>query len=140
MEFVLETLEARSKIELHAALAPLPELGNNVFGDESDVRRVADKLKGLRIRLGSDECEIGGAVGRGHGDPAAARLNASVENEMEAKLVNIERQAAFQIADVHGKRLETQVGFPAVEANRGVVCPLGRGACHEGHYYMTERI
>ena len=140
MRFVLETLEARGKLELYAALAPVPEFGDDVFGYESDVRSVANELEGLGARLGSDEGEIGGAVGRGDSDPAPPRLDASVENEMEAELVDVEGEAAFQIADIHGEGLQAQIGFPAVEANRGVVCPLGRRTGHEGHYYMTERI
>ena len=140
MRLVLETLEARGKLELYAAFAPVPEFGDDVFGYESDVRSVADELEGLGIRLGSNQGEIGGAVGRGDGDPAPSRLDASVENEMEAKLVDVEGEAAFQIADIYCEGLQAQIGFPAVEANRGVVCPLGRRTGHEGHYYMTERI
>ena len=130
MQFVLEALEARGELKLHAALAPFSEFGDDVFGDKSDVSRMADEFVCFGVWLGGHEREIGSAVGRSDGDPAAARLNAGVENEVETKLVKVEREAALQVADVDSKGLKAKVGVLAVEANRGIVCPLGGRAGH----------
>ena len=130
MDFVLEALEPRSEVELYAAFAPFPEFGDDVFGDESDVSRLADEFHGFRVWLGSYESEIGRAIGRADGYPARTGLDAGVEDKVEAKLIEIESEAAVQVTDINGDGLKTKVGIAAVEANRGAVCPFERRARH----------
>ena len=136
-DLVLEALEARGKLELHAALAPFAEFGDDVFGDEGDVGGMADELESFGVRLRSNQSEVGRAIRRGDRDPPAAGFDAGVKDNVEVKLSEIERKATVQVANVNGDRLEAQVGVLAVEAHSEFVCPSGRGA---GHGSIISRV
>jgi hypothetical protein len=96
---VLDAPEARSVLKANPAHGPLVKFGGDVFGDKDNLGGAADEFVLLGLGLGNDEREDGAAVGRGDGDPAVTGLEAGVEGEMEAELVEIESQAAILIAD-----------------------------------------
>jgi len=121
VNFVFETLEAGGELKEDAALAPFAVLGDDVFCDEGDLGGLADEAVLVGAGLGSDECEIGGAVGRGDGEPAAARLRAGVEDQLETELIEVEGEALLEVADENCDRLEAQVGILTVQTNGGAV-------------------
>jgi len=122
MSALLNAAKAGIALEAHAASGPIAEFGENVFGDEGDRAGVADELelRGIGIRLHEDE--IRRAVGRGHYDKAAINGFAGVESEGEAELVDIEIDAALEVADKKRGGLQAQVRVGAVQANG-----IGRG-------------
>jgi len=113
----LRRLRRGGELEADAALAPFAVLGDDIFGDEGDLGVLADEVELWRAGLRGDEGEVGGAVGRSDGDPAAARLNAGIKDQLEAKLIEVEGQAFLEVANKYRHRLEAQVGVLAVQAN-----------------------
>jgi hypothetical protein len=106
----LDTAEARSVIEADAAEGPLFIFGDDVFGDEDDLRGTADELVLHGIGLGGDEREDGGTVGRGYGYEAFAGLEFDVVGEVEAELVEVEAEAAIEIANENLGGMDAEVG------------------------------
>ena len=123
----LQTLEARSAGKLHAAGAPLAELAHDVFGDEGDVGVAADKLVIGGIALGDGQGEVGFAVGRREDSPGVAGAVAGVEDKLEAEGVDVEVDAAFEVAheDGGGLQAEERRMWRGARGFR-----LFRGACH----------
>ena len=101
--------EARSVIEADAAEGPLFVFRDDIFGDEDDLRGTADELVLDRIWLGGNEGKNGGAVGRSDGDEAFPGLKLNVVGEVEAELVEVEAEAAVEIADEDLSGMDTEV-------------------------------
>jgi hypothetical protein len=118
---VFEAAQAGSLQEMHAALCPFAELGEEIFGNERDMGGTADKFVPFGGGFGGDEREIGGAVGGRNGGPSAAGLNPGVEDQLKAEAVDVEVEAAVEIVDVNADGLQAEVGVDAVEANGGAV-------------------
>jgi hypothetical protein len=95
---VLDAAQARSVIEANTPEGPLFILGDDIFGDEDDLRGTADEFVLERIGFGSDEGKNGGAVGRSYGDQAFAGLELHVVGEVKAELLEVEAEAAIEIA------------------------------------------
>ena len=57
---------------------------------------------------GGDEGEDGGAVGRGDRDPALAGLQAGVDDEPEAELVEVEAEAPVEVAHEDAHRVDAE--------------------------------
>jgi hypothetical protein len=89
-------------MEPHTAVVPELIGGVDVFGEKADLGVASDELVVLCARLGSDEGEDGGAVGRGDGDPAAIEVEARIGDDAEAELVDVKLQALVVVADVDG--------------------------------------
>src|SRR5262249_1584359 len=87
-----------------------------------------------RIRLGRDEGEVRGAVGRRNRGPRTAWLNACFKDKLEAKLIEVKAEAAVQIANENRDGLETQVRILSIQTNSGSVYPFARSAGHAQHY------
>ena len=137
---ILEALQTRREGKAHAARAPFTELGENIFGDKSDLRGPANELVLLGIALRDGERQVRGTVGRRDGYKTAAGkfFIASVEDQLESKLVHVETQAAVQIANVDGYGLKPQIRILAIQANRGAVNPFLRRVCHEQALYARR--
>src|SRR5713226_3388580 len=131
---MLEALQARRKLEANSALAPFAELGEHIFSDEGNLGGPANELALLGVGLRRAQCQVRSAVRRGDGYPAAARLIARVKDQLETELIDVEAQAAVQIAHEDRDGLEAQVRVLAIQANRGPVCPFARSAAHAQHY------
>ena len=97
-------------IEADAAQGPLLIFRDDIFGDEDDLRGTADEFVLHGIGLGSDEREDGGAVGRRYGDEAFAGLELDVVGEVEAELVEVEAEAAIEIAYEDLGGMDAEVG------------------------------
>ena len=107
---VLDAAEARSVIEANTPEGPLSILGNDIFGDEDDLRGTADEFVLERIGFGSDEGKNSGAVRRSDSDQAFAGLELDVVGEVKAELVEVEAEAAIEIAheDLSGMDAEVR--------------------------------
>ena len=105
---VFDPPEPRRADEADALSRPLLEPAGDVGGDENDLRGAADELVFDGPRSWGDEGEDGGAVGRGDGDPALAGLEAGVDDEPEAELVEVEVEAPVEVVheDPHGMDAE----------------------------------
>ena len=97
-------------VEAHAVL--LPELvgGVDVLGDEADLSVAADEPVFVGAGFGSDEREDGLTIRRGDCDPTSVVGESDVGEDAEAKVVDVEIEAAFVIADVDGGFEDAQVG------------------------------
>jgi hypothetical protein len=107
---VLDAPEARRMAKANTAVAPFTKFSGDIFSDKDDVGGASDELVIRRVRLGLNQREHGGAIGRRDGDPALAGVQTGVKREVESKLIEIEAQAAFLIADEHVNRMKLQVG------------------------------
>ena len=63
------------------------KLGSEVFGDKNNLRRPADELVLLRVRLGADKSKDGTAVWRGDGYLAVPGLKLGIKGQVESKLI-----------------------------------------------------
>ena len=106
---ILETPQTRRMTKTNPAFAPFVELGQDVFGNERNLRGPADELVLLGSALGSDQHEHRGTVGRGDGYPAAAGSKLGVEGQIESKLAQIEAQAAILVSDVDVDGVDSEV-------------------------------
>src|SRR5271168_616661 len=134
VDLVLKAFEAGRELEADTALAPFAVFGDDVFGDEGDLRGLADEIALFRAGLGGDECEVGGAIGRGDGDQAAAGLRAGVKDQLEAEEIEVEGEALLEVADENDDRLEAQVRVLAIEANGGIAERFAERIVHGGDY------
>ena len=106
----LDAAQAGGVIEVDAAERPLFVFRDDIFGDEDDLRGTADEFVLHGIGLGGDEREDGRAVGRRDGDQAFAGLELDVVGEMEAELVEVEAEAAVEIADEDLRGMDAEMG------------------------------
>ncbi len=107
----LYSAEAGSMIEADAAEGPLFIFRDDIFGDEDDLRGTANQLVLYRIWLGGNEGKNGGAVGRSDGDEAFPGLKLDVVGEVEAELVEVEAEAAVEVADEDLSGMDAEVGL-----------------------------
>ena len=106
---VLDAPEPRRVLKAHAAVGPFVKFGSDVFSDKNNLCGSADELGLLGLGLGDDERKDGAAIGRSDGDPAVTGLEAGVEGEVEAELIEIKAQAAILIADVDVYAMEAEM-------------------------------
>lgn len=119
-------------MESNATTAPIAELGEYIFGDKGNLCVTANEFELLGGGLRSEQSEVCSAIRRSDDDVRVARLNACVKDQVKAKLVDEEVQAAVQIADKDGDGLKTQVRIIAVQANRGFVKRVAGKIVHGG--------
>src|SRR5216683_3008612 len=65
------------------------------------------------MRTGRDQREHGGAVWRGDGYPTVAGLQAGVNDQVEAELINVEAQAAVEIVNENADGVNAEEGINA---------------------------
>ena len=120
-----------------------PELigGVDVLGEEADLGVAADEAVLIGAGSGCDECEDGLAVGRRDRDPSAVVGGVDVGEDTEAKLVDVEVDAAVDVADVDGGFEDAEVrtlgalraiGAEWFDSGGGGRFEDSRGRGHEG--------
>ena len=107
----LDAAQTGRVVEVNAPEGPFLIFRDDIFGDEDDLGGTADEFVLHRVRFGSDEREDRGAVGRGDGDKAFAGLELLVVGEVEAELVEVEAEAAVEIADEDLGGMDAEVGL-----------------------------
>ena len=87
--------------------------------------------------MGGDEGEGGGAVGRGNRDPALAGLQAGVDDEPEAELVDVEAEAPVEVAHEDAHRVDAEEGPGDTRGEGGSGRRAGRVADHARDYRIA---
>ena len=75
------------------------------------MRGAANKFVLGGLGPGSDEGKDRGAVRRRDGNPTLAGLQPSVNDEVEAELVQIEAEAAIEVANVDANGVDAEEGI-----------------------------
>lgn len=92
-----------------AAFGPFLKFGEDIFGNQDDMRRTADEFVFGSVGLGNDQGEDRGTVGRRDSDEAVAGLKLGVVGEMKAELVDEKADAAVVVADENVDALDAEV-------------------------------
>ena len=94
-------------MEANPPLAPLGELGWDIFAEKEDLSVATNELAFLGAGFGDDERDVRAAICGCDLDPALPRVKAAVHHHAEPQLVQVEAQAAFLIANVNEDDVET---------------------------------
>ena len=117
--FVLDTPKSRSADEAHSIFGPLLKLCGDVRSAEDDLSRPADEFVFESIGLGRDESEDGSSIGRGYGDPTFARLQEGVDDQIKAKLLDVEPQTAIDVTHENANGMNAEEGISRSGLGRG---------------------
>jgi len=107
--------------ELDAAFLPCLVFAIDVFRDEPYARLGADEFPGVVTGLKERKPNVSIAVGRGHFDPALAVIESVINHHPEPQLINIESQAAIQIAHPDDDEMKAEIGIRTVESQQGSI-------------------
>src|SRR5260370_30732876 len=120
-------LNLRRMVKTHAALAPFLELGEDVFGQEDDLSRAADKLVFSGVGIRSNEREHSGAIGGSDGERIfGGREEGHIKGQAESQLIQVESPASLFVANENGNGSEAEVGVVAIRAKTAPVRKQGR--------------
>src|SRR5215510_9842600 len=111
----------RRMMKTNPALEPLLINGIDVFGDENNLPRTANKLIFFGVGGRSDERKDRVAVRRRDRYPAATAFKAVISDQTESELVQIESQALILVANENRGEKNAQVGRLAIQAHS---CPF----------------
>jgi hypothetical protein len=108
---------------------PFEELGINVFGDESNMLRMADKAIFFRAgrRGGDNKNRV--AIRRRNRRPSKPGSSLNIIGNTESELVYVKPEASVVITNIHRRALKTQIRTLSIEANHETLYAIGR-ACH----------
>ena len=126
-------------MKVHATTAPFGEFGVDVFGEKDNPGVAPDEFvcAGLRRRQG--QSEVCAAIRRRNFDPAATRLECVIDYDAETKLVHVETQAPFLIADENHDEVQREIGLLPVEAEKGPLKTEGYGSVGHPRDYEVGR-
>src|SRR5882757_10341545 len=129
-------LHLRRMVKTHAAAVPFLELGEDVFGQEDDLSRAADKLVFIGAGFRSNEREHSGAIGGSDGERIFERRERDVKGQAESQLIQVESPASPFVANENGNGSEAEVGVVAIRAKTAPVRKQGRrvSSGHQDEY------
>src|SRR5882762_1585628 len=113
-------------VKTHAVLAPFLELGEDVFGQEDDLSRAADKLVFSGADFRNNEREHSGAIGGSDGERIFDGRERDIKGQAESQLIQVESPAALFVANENGYGSEAEVGVVAIRAKTAPVRKHGR--------------
>ncbi len=120
-------LNLRRMVKTHAAPAPFLKLGEDVFGQEDDLSRAADKLVFIGAGFRSNEREHSGAIGGSDGERIfGGREEGDIKGQAESQLIQVESPASLFVANENGNGSEAKVGVVAIRAKTAPVRKQGR--------------
>jgi hypothetical protein len=111
------------KLKANSVIAPFGELGVDIFGNEIDLRVASDEFLCRRVRHRQGKRETRAAIRRRNLDPPPTRFEAFIHHKPETKLVDVESQASFLIANEDHDEMETEIRVLPIEAQKGPVNP-----------------
>src|SRR5713101_3549115 len=129
-------LHLRRMVKTHAAPAPFLELGEDVFGQEDDLSRAADKLVFIGVGFRSNEREHSGAIRGSDGERIFDGRERDIKGQPESQLIQVESPAALFVADENGNGSEAKVRVVAIRAKTAPVRKQGRrvSSGHQDEY------
>src|SRR5712671_1805586 len=129
-------LNLRRMVKTHVAGAPFLELGEDVFGQEDDLSRAADKLVFIGVGFRSNEREHSGAIGGSDGEGIFDRRERDINSQAESQLIQVEAPASLFVAYENGNGSEAEVGVVAIRVKTAPVRKQGRrvSSSHQGQY------
>src|SRR5258708_37429350 len=107
-------LHLRRMVKTDAVAAPFLELGKDVFGQEDDLSRAADKLVFIGAGFRSNEREHSGAIGGSDGERIFDGPERNIKGQAESQLIQVESPAALLVANENGNGSEAEVGVVAI--------------------------
>src|SRR6266404_2248891 len=119
-------LHLRGMVKTHAAAAPFLELGEDVFGQEDDLSRAADKLVFIGAGCRSNEREHSGAIGWSDGERISGGRERDIKGQAESQLIQVESPASLLVAHENGNGSEAEVGVVAIRVKTAPVRKQGR--------------
>jgi len=111
----------RRMVKTHAVAAPFLELGEDVFGQEDDLRRAADKLVFMGADFRSNERQHSGAIGGSDGERIFGGRERNTKGQAESQLIQVESPAALLVANENGNGSEAEVGVVAIRVKTAPV-------------------
>jgi hypothetical protein len=108
--------DLRWKKKANSATPPFVELGGDILGEKVNLAVAAYGVIGLGAGCGLGQCNVGVAVWRRDLDPPTAGFNALIYHYPEAKLVDVETQAAILIANKNHDEVQAEIGILLVQA------------------------
>jgi hypothetical protein len=123
-------------VKTHAAAAPFFELGEDVFGQEDDLSRTADKLVFIGAGFGSNEREHSGAIWGSDGERIFDGRERDIKGQAESQLIQVESPASLFVANENGNGSEPEVGVVAIRVKTAPVRKQGRrvSSGHQDQY------
>ena len=112
-------------VKAHAVSAPFFELGEDVFGQEDDLSRAADKLVFIGAGFRSNEREHSGAIRGSDGERIFGGRERDVKSQAESQLIQVELPASLFVANENGNGSETEVGVVAIRVKTAPVRKQG---------------
>src|SRR6266478_6138490 len=128
-------LHLRRMVKTNTAGAPFLELGEDVFGQEDDLSRAADKLAFIGAGFRSNEREHSGAIGGSDGERIFDGWERDIKGQAESQLIHVESPASLLVANENGNGSEAEVGVVAIRAKTAPVGKQGRRvSSHQEQY------
>jgi len=118
-------LHLRRMVKTNTAGAPFLELGEDVFGQEDDLSRAADKLAFIGAGFRSNEREHSSAIGGSDGERIFDGWERDIKGQAESQLIQVESPAALFVANENGNGSEAEVGVVAIRAKTAPVRKQG---------------
>src|ERR1700720_961402 len=119
-------LHLRRMVKTHAAGAPFLKLGEDVFGQEDDLSRTADKLVFIGAGFWSNEREHSGAIGGSDGERIFDGRERDINGQAESQLIQVESPASLHVANENSNGSEAKVGVVAIRVKTAPVRKHGR--------------
>ena len=136
---ILDAPKAWNVAKANSASSPLAIRGHDIFGDKSNLRRLADQLIFIRIGIRCDQRKHRGAVWWRNPNPALPGLKSHIKGQIKSKLFHVESKASVLIANVDVDRVNAKVGIIALHEQGGLIRQIeGWGTGHR-RYYKTIR-
>src|SRR3569832_736273 len=111
------------------------EFRGDIFSNKHSLPGRTDELIFFSSRHRSNECNQRGAVRRGHQHEAATFPKAVIDDQIESKLVQVERQTSILISNEDRHVVDTNVGITRIPGkNSFVFAARSRRAIHRRDY------
>lgn len=119
-------------------IAPFFKFRDDILSQKNNRSRMANELVIVGLRLWGDERKHGRAIRRSNSQPALTGGKASVDSQVESKLVHVELETSLLIANENGHGTEAQIRLLPVGMKAAPVRPISRTSVTHGPNYSSE--
>ena len=107
----------------------------DIFGYEVDLRVASDEFPSRRVGRRKGQREARAAIRRCDLDPPASRFEAVIHHQPKTKLVEVETQASFLIANEDHDEMQAEIRVLPIQTQKGPVNPKRySGTAHSQDY------